>query len=85
MKSIKSLLTNFSPVTDKHVTRDFQEYGLRLAEDLCDPKRKALYIKLAKTTPKILLDSALTFVKDARARNPAALFMWKLKQLTSDK
>jgi len=71
---------------DKYISREFQQYGYDLAEELGDLKRKALYIKLAKETPRGLLQAARSFVKDAEnARNKAALFMWKLSELKKSK
>lgn len=67
---------------DKYVSREFQQYGYELAMELNEPKRVSLYIKLAKTTPRGLLESARAFVKDAlNAKSKGKLFMWKLKQL----
>ncbi len=84
MQQIKKILTSYSvDPTDKYVSREFQDYGLRLATELSDLPRKALYIKLAKETPRLILEEALSFVKDANARNKAALFMWKLKEVKS--
>ncbi len=82
MLSLKKLLSKYNPAeTDTRVSREFQEFGLRLAEELNDPLHRSLYIKLAKTTPRLLLEAALSYVRDAKVRNRAALFMWKLKQL----
>lgn len=81
MQSIKSVLDKFNPTTDKYISREFQDYGIRLAEELNDYKHKSLYIKLAKTEHRALLDKALTFVSDSSANNKGALFMWKLAQL----
>lgn len=83
MQSIGSILTKFNPVEDKYVSREFQTYGLYLAETLDDMKHKALYIKLAKTVPRPILDKALSFVIDAQAKSKGRLFMWKLKELRS--
>lgn len=81
MQSIKDILKHFNPLEDKYVSREFQAYGVYLSEKLEDKRRKSLYIKLAKTLPRPVLEEALRFVIDARARNKAALFMWKLKEL----
>lgn len=71
---------------DKYVSREFQKYGYDLAEELGDLKNKSLYIKLAKETPRWLLEAARSFVKDAReVRNRAALFIWKLTELKKEK
>lgn len=66
----------------KYVSREFQQYGLELAEELNDLKHKSLYIKMAKETDRNILESARRFIKDAsNAKSPARLFMWKVKQI----
>lgn len=81
-QQIGEVLKNFDPVKDKYISREFQRYGYWLAEQLGDLQHKALYIKLAKETPRALLEKARTFVKDAEnVRNRAKLFMWKLSEL----
>ncbi len=81
MKSIKQVLRKFNPVEDKYISREFQSYGIHLCEKLQDDKHKALYIRLAKQHPRAVLEEALRFVIDSDARNKAALFMWKLKEM----
>lgn len=81
MQSIKSVLDKFNPATDKYISREFQSFGIHLAEELDDYKHKSLYIKLAKTVHRSLLEKALTFACDSNAKNKGALFMWKLKEL----
>lgn len=72
--------------TDKYVSREFQKYGFELAQSLGDMKHKSLYIKLAKETPRILMENAKSFVLDANsAKNKGSLFMWKLQQLKNEK
>lgn len=71
--------------TDKYVSREFQKYAYDLAEELGDMEHKSLYMKLAKETPRGLLESARSFVKDAQnARSKGRLFMWKLSQLKNE-
>ncbi|MDP3998052.1 MAG: hypothetical protein Q8P89_00340 [bacterium] len=85
MQSIKSILQKFDPTQDRYISREFQAYGYRLAQELGDIEYKALYIKLAKTTPRILLEEARNFVKDAgHVKNKGRLFMWKLKELRQE-
>lgn len=84
MQSIKSVLKNFNPTTDKYISREFQSFGLHLAETLDDYKHRSLYMKLAKTVHRSLLERALTFSIDSTAKNKGALFMWKLKQLRDE-
>ena len=81
MQTIKANLKNFKPTTDKYISREFQSFGVHLAEKLQDERRKSLYIKLAKTLPRPVLEEALRFVVDSNARSKGALFMWKLKEL----
>ena len=81
MQSIKNVLDKFNPSTDKYVSREFQTFGLHLTESLNDYKHKGLYMKLAKTVHRSLLERALSFVIDSKADNKGALFMWKLKEL----
>lgn len=82
-QSLGDILRKFDPLRDKYVSREFQKYGYDLAMELGDPQHKALYIKLAKEIPRPLLEKARYFVKDARARSKARLFMWKLRELKS--
>ena len=81
MQSIKDILKKFDPLKDKYISREFQSFGVHLSEKLLDTRRKSLYIKLAKTVHRPILEAALRYVIDANARNKAALFMWKLKEL----
>ncbi|MBI2420945.1 MAG: hypothetical protein HYV38_02590, partial [Candidatus Levybacteria bacterium] len=83
MKSIGKILKNYNPQEDKYISREFQAYGIHLAEELDDYKHRGLYIRLAKTHPRALLEKAFTFCVDSNAKNKGALFMWRLKQLKS--
>lgn len=68
----------------KYIKNEFQAYGLELAEELDDWKNKSLYIRLAKNTPRELVESARYFVKDQNRgtiKSKAKLFMWKLREL----
>ncbi len=81
MQSIKKVLASFDPVKDKYISREFQSFGIHLAEELNDYKHRSLYIKMAKTIHRSILEKALSFVSDSNAHNKAALFMWKVAQL----
>lgn len=83
MKSVKQILENFNPAQDRYISREFQSFGIYLAEELDDYKHRALYIKLAKTVHRSILEKTLSFAKDSNARNKGALFMWKLAQIKS--
>ena len=72
----------------KYVKNEYQAYGLELADELDDWDHKSLYIRLAKTEDRQLLETALYYIKDhspGTVKNKAALFMWKLKQLRLEK
>jgi len=81
MQSVKDILKRFDPLKDKYISREFQSYGVHLAEKLEDIRHKSLYIKLAKTIPRPVLEEALRYVIDSGARRKGALFMWKLKEI----
>lgn len=82
MKSLGAILSKINlDDTDKYLSREFQKYGIYLAERLGDMKHKALYIKMAKEEDRKVLDNALSFVLDAKARSRARLFMWKVQSL----
>lgn len=81
MQKIGQILKNFHPTEDKYISREFQSFGIYLAEELDDYKHRGLYIKLAKTVHRAILEKALSFVVDSNAKNKGALFMWKLAQI----
>lgn len=81
-QSIGDLLREYDLDKKKYITREFQDYGYRLAMELGDERNKSLYIKLSKEEDRILLEQARTFVKDAaNVRSRAKLFMWALTKL----
>ena len=85
MQSLRDILANFDWDKKKYISREFQDYGYRLAEELNDLKHKSLYIKLAKELPRSLLEKARNFVKETQnVRHRARLFMWKLNQLKKE-
>lgn len=83
-QAIKSILGKFDDKKDKYISREWQNYGVKLAEELNDKTRVSLYIKLARDTNRSILERARSFVKDASARSPAKLFMWKVAQLKAE-
>jgi hypothetical protein len=85
MQSLKQILENKQKDKAKHTAHEFQDFGYRLAVELNDMKHKTLYLKLAKTVDRSLLETVRRFVIDSTADNKGALFMWKLKELKSKK
>ncbi|MBI2595418.1 hypothetical protein HYW46_01640 [Candidatus Daviesbacteria bacterium] len=66
----------------KNLSKEFQHFGVYLAESLDDTKHYSLYIKLAKEVDRTLLEQALNFVKGFEgAKDKGRVFMWKLKEL----
>ena len=85
MQQIGSILKKFKSDEDKYISQEFQKYGYDFAQELGDPKNISMYIKLAKITPRGIMESARNFVKDAyQVKSKAALFLWKLKELNKD-
>lgn len=83
--TISDVLKKFNREEDKYVSREFQKYGYDLAEELGDLNHKSLYIKLAKDTPRGLMEAARNFVKDASGvKSKPRLFMWKLSELKKE-
>ena len=83
MKSIAKVIaeTKFKD-RPKNISREFQMYGVYLAESLQDTKHCSLYIKMAKEVKRNLLEDALNFTKDYYdARSKAKIFMWRLSEL----
>lgn len=86
MKSIGKIISEAkNPERPKNLSTEFQVYGVYLAESLGDTKHYSLYIKLAKTYSRALLEEALTYTKGyLNAKNKGKVFMWRLKQLKTD-
>lgn len=85
MQKVSQILKTFNPSKDKYISREFQSFGIRLAEEMDDYKNRGMWIRLAKTNHRSVLEQALSFVKDSTADNKVALFLWKLKQLKNSK
>ncbi len=66
----------------RYISQEFQDFGYRLAMDMEDKKNISMYIKLAKTVDRSVLEAARSFVVDAKnVKNKSRLFLWKMKQL----
>ena len=86
MQKVGDVLKKFKIEEDKYISREFQQYGYDLAEELGDLRSTSLYIKLAKETPRGFLEAARSFVKDAyNVKSKPKLFMWKLAELKKEK
>lgn len=88
MEQLNRIISRVGKKKDStRVSKEFQDFGIRLAEELQDLKHKSLYIKLAKEKPRKALEEALSWVLDyPSGQSKGRLFMWKLKELSqSDK
>lgn len=66
----------------KNIAYEFQEFGVRLAYDLGDLKRKSYYIKLSKQVERQLLERARDYALGYnKPKSKAKIFMWMLKEL----
>lgn len=86
-QALSSLFDNYQ-LEDKggYITKEFQDFGYRLALELDDLAHKSLYMRLSKQVNRGVLEQALSFVADApNVKSKARLFMWKLKQLKASK
>lgn len=87
MRSAKDILRthNFLQAHEKklkYVKYEFQDYAFRLANDLGDTSNKMIYLRLAKSVDRTLLEQAASFALGYFDEiNKGKLFMWKLKQL----
>ena len=83
--NISDVLGKFKSDKDKFISREFQKYAYDLAMELGDLEHKSLYMRLAKNTPRYLLENARNFVKGAyKVDSRGRLFMWKLSQLRQE-
>lgn len=87
MQSVKDiLLSRTMDEKGKFISQEFQDYGYRLALELDDLAHKSLYIKLAKTVPRHVLEEARCYIADyPKVKNKGKLFMWKLSELRKKK
>lgn len=87
IKSLGEILRNIQEKdAGKYLKYEWQLYAYRLAKWLDDLDRISLYMRLAKTEHRKLLDKSWDFVKDAyNPQSKPKLFMWKLNQLRKER
>lgn len=86
MQSAKNILFNTELFTKKsrHPANEFQAYAYKLAHDLNDLAHLQIYMRMAKTTERSLMERAFSFVADSTSQDKGRLFLWKLKQLKKE-
>ncbi len=86
MKSLSDILDKKVLKGDFRNKYEFQAFGNKLAEDLNDPGHRTLYIKLAKSEERNVLEQARDFVlNQEHITFKGKLFMWKLKELKKER
>lgn len=75
--------------TNRYITTEHQDYGIRLSSRLGDSAHKGLYMMYAKELPRNILEDAVSFAIDypdkSGTGNKGRIFMWKLKELCKEK
>ncbi len=85
MDKLADILKNKTLKKDYRNKYEYQAYGNRLADEFGDIAHRSLYIKLAKSTDRTLLERAREFVlKSENATTKGRLFMWKLNELKKE-
>ena len=86
MKKVSDIIQSRKFSRDYRCSHEFQAYGNRLAEELGDKKHRTLYIKLAKTEDRNILEEARVSVLSSRkATTKGKLFMWKVGQIKKER
>lgn len=86
MNKISDILKKRSFDPDHRNKYEFQAYGNRLAEELNDTRHRALFIKLAKTEDRSLLEAARLYALGSeKISDKGKIFMWKLTELKKEK
>jgi len=86
-KPMMSILDKYDleETKQRRISREFQDYAYRLAVELDDTAHTAIYMRLAKNTPRPIIEQARLFVLGANhPTSKGRLFMWKLKQLREE-
>ncbi|MBP7928019.1 hypothetical protein KAZ57_02640 [Patescibacteria group bacterium] len=82
MDQIKNIIVNKARKADFRNKHEFQAFGNRLADELGDNKHRTLYLMLAKSEDRNLLETARLFaLGNEKSTTKGKLFMWKLKEL----
>ncbi len=82
IRSVKEIIEDrLKKRVAKNIAYEFQEFGVRLSEELNDHKHKTYYIKIAKEYPRSLIEQARDYALGySKAKSKAKIFMWYLKE-----
>lgn len=83
VESVREIIsTKAHKRTAKNVAYEFQDFGVRLAQDLSDLRRKSFYIRLSKQFKRVDLERARDYALGyEKAKSKAKIFMWFLKEM----
>jgi hypothetical protein len=85
MKAVSEILKEKNLKKNFRNKYEFQAYGNRLSEELNDPKHRTLYIKLAKTMDRKILEEAREFaLASEKIKEKGKIFMWRLQSLKEE-
>jgi len=85
-RSISDIINSKKMGRDYRCSHEFQAYGNKLAEELGDIKHRTLYIKLAKTEDRSILEEArISILNSKNAKTKGRLFMWKVGQIKKER
>lgn len=72
--------------SQRYVKHEFQDYAYRLAVDLGDITHRQIYMRLAKTEDRTMLEQAAAFALGYfKEKNKGKIFMWKLAELRANR
>jgi hypothetical protein len=69
---------------NRFVSTPEQLLALKICRVLADEAHKNIYLHLCKHTQTAIIEQALSFVTDARAKHKGKLFSWKVKQIRQE-
>lgn len=90
--SAKTILTTINILDEdedknkkiRHPKNEFQAFAYKLSKDFNDDKNLKIYMRLAKTVERSLMERAYSFAIDSNSDQKGRLFLWKLKQLRNN-
>lgn len=81
MKSLRQILDERTEEKKRRAPTEYSAFAYRLAKELDDLEDLKMYIRLAKTIDRGILEETRRFVLDSQTRNKRAKFLWKMKEL----
>ncbi len=73
-----------SKLSKRRAAHEFQAYAYKLASDLNDLANLKIYLRLARSIDRVILERVYSFVADITEENKGPLYLWKLKQVRQE-